>query len=296
MEETAYNVLSFNEKDYKLFPRTDNSNSCFPPILYKYRDWDKECHKELIFNSELYFPSPLNFNDPFDCQFTFKFEDLNHEEVLNFYYQGLKKQNPHWTEEKLHVESQQRSIPLLSKDEDYIQFLSANYLKTFQNSVGVASFSVYGDNILLWSHYANNHKGICVGFDSGVLFNAIKGTIGQVKYVNEYPQLEPPNVIKDKSDDIIFSHFFKIFITKYRLWEYEGEYRIFKTDTANTSLKLPKQAFKQIIIGCEFPKDLLDDFINTIRNILPHAEILMTKKNARKFKLDFYRIPTHNIL
>ncbi len=32
-------------------------------------------------------------------------------------------------------------------------------------SIGVICFSSNYDNILMWSHYANNHKGICIEFD-----------------------------------------------------------------------------------------------------------------------------------
>ncbi|MBL0525135.1 DUF2971 domain-containing protein [Aeromonas dhakensis] len=37
------------------------------------------------------------------------------------------------------------------------------------NELGVVSFSETSRNLLMWAHYANEHKGMCIGFDPNVL-------------------------------------------------------------------------------------------------------------------------------
>ncbi|WP_323094392.1 DUF2971 domain-containing protein, partial [Aeromonas hydrophila] len=41
-------------------------------------------------------------------------------------------------------------------------------LNTSINSCGVASFSETQRNLLMWAHYANNHKGICIGYSTNL--------------------------------------------------------------------------------------------------------------------------------
>jgi len=48
-----------------------------PRILYKYRDWKNEKHKRLITEQEIYFPSPLDFNDPFDSRIPIRWDLMN---------------------------------------------------------------------------------------------------------------------------------------------------------------------------------------------------------------------------
>ena len=57
----------------------------FPPKLYKYRDWDNKNHRKIL-NGELYFSSPLNFNDPFDCNISIAFEKLQNNIELQYRY------------------------------------------------------------------------------------------------------------------------------------------------------------------------------------------------------------------
>ena len=49
-----------------------------PRILYKYASWDKEFHKKLLTHKEIFFPSALKFNDPFDSDIQFRI-DLREE-------------------------------------------------------------------------------------------------------------------------------------------------------------------------------------------------------------------------
>lgn len=45
-----------------------------------------------------------------------------------------------------------------------------NNLKSF----GVVSFSKRNDSILMWSHYADSHKGFCIGFHTKIEFRDAK--------------------------------------------------------------------------------------------------------------------------
>lgn len=290
MKDQTYNIISDENDQHLLSPFNGGLDDSLPKTIYKYRDWDNNWHKRLIEHQEIYFPSPLELNDPFDCRFAFDFKDVSHREILDIHRSDLKKLYPDWTNSKIEVESLKRSAPIISGDKDYIQFFSEQYMSNILENVGVVSFSKKSDDILMWSHYAKNHSGFCIGFDTDLLYRTLKATICKVNYVLEYPKIIPPWRVKDKSDNIMHSHFLKIFTSKNEMWKYEKEYRIIKTDTARKSITVPKSTFKEIIIGSEFPQDQLDNFITTLKKEYPTIQIQLARKSTDNYKLDFYKI------
>jgi len=51
---------------------------------------------------------------------------------------------------------------------------------------GIIALSSRWDSILMWSHYANNHKGYCIGFDSKKLVDSkMFSSFGLVSYPND---------------------------------------------------------------------------------------------------------------
>lgn len=77
--------------------------------------------------------------------------------------------------------------------------------------LGLLCFSKCWRSPVLWSHYADEHKGICLGFD--VPDSCLK----EVQYVAE--RLKFRHVAPDKSQ------LQKLLRTKFEDWRYEGEWR-----------------------------------------------------------------------
>jgi hypothetical protein len=75
---------------------------------------------------------------------------------------------------------------------------------------GMICFSKHWRNPLLWSHYADKHRGICLGFD--VDDRGLK----PVAYANERPSLRVPPTM-ESINELLF--------TKFRDWSYEEELR-----------------------------------------------------------------------
>lgn len=76
---------------------------------------------------------------------------------------------------------------------------------------GMVCFSMSWRNPLLWSHYADRHRGIALGFD----INGAK--VKKVSYVPERP-------IVHAVDEEFVNH---LLYTKYEDWQYEQEARVF---------------------------------------------------------------------
>lgn len=79
---------------------------------------------------------------------------------------------------------------------------------------GVLCFSEDKADVLQWAHYADRHKGICLGFD----VSGIEGKFGRVQYVAErFPFPEQPDE----------AFVWKLLSTKSEAWKYEIEWRVF---------------------------------------------------------------------
>ena len=77
--------------------------------------------------------------------------------------------------------------------------------------LGLLCFSKSWRNPVLWSHYADEHKGICLGFD------VPESCLHEVKYVAERLQFE--QLVPDEGQ------LQQLLRTKFKDWGYEAEYR-----------------------------------------------------------------------
>jgi hypothetical protein len=99
-------------------------------------------------------------------------------------------------------------------------FGKPRYVGSIVNKVladlGVLCFVERPDNLLMWAHYADAHKGVCLEFDtSDWLFQVA----AKVNYSTAYPTVDTAN----QSPQGLAS---TIFLTKSVEWEYEQEWRI----------------------------------------------------------------------
>jgi hypothetical protein len=122
---------------------------------------------------------------------------------------------------------------------------------------GVLCFSEDQADVLQWAHYADRHKGVCLGFD----VSGSEGKFGRVDYVNErFPFPKVP--------DEAFA--WKLLSTKSQAWKYEKEWRVF--------LKLSQGIWDQnagrLLYFANFGSDLiLRELILGAENRNPDSEV-----------------------
>lgn len=128
-----------------------------------------------------------------------------------------------------------------SKIEDiYEQLESAQQiLHTDLSSVlGVSCFTESHKNMLMWSHYAKKHTGICVEYDFGKLFSGNRDLLlFPVGYSKKRPLLPLEKAVEFNNKDITFDKsnlwvfipdIMKALIAKSDVWQYEREWRLIK--------------------------------------------------------------------
>lgn len=209
--------------------------------LYKYRAFNTNSLSILI-NKKIWVAKPGSFNDPFDCRIRFKIEK-NSESFRKY------------------LDRTERTTGNLNNDHEMFQKGLREFREIEMQNLGVFSMSQINDNILMWSHYADQHKGFCIEFvrspDKGNWLGNIEVT-KPVHYDCNYPEVNP----FDSDGNTDPSIFEKMLFSKAKDWEYEREWRL-TYDEGDREEPLPSE-ISSIIFGLRMP----DRHKNTIKNIL----------------------------
>lgn len=95
--------------------------------------------------------------------------------------------------------------------------------EAMHNEIGMLCFSKNWKNPVQWSHYAENHRGMCLAFDVN------DDVLQQVSYVDKRLKCLYSEILdsydKEMHDNIIHV----MMTTKYIDWKYEEEWRVFTT-------------------------------------------------------------------
>ena len=253
-----------------------NNQMNLPKRLYRYESFDTYSLSNLKAQS-IYFTSPKHFNDPFDCSITFDLSDLS-ERVFNKLYDFYLEAYPN---KKQFIKRFGKSPS--EKFKTYlIEALDDTLKKSKEKMIqerGISCYSEKNDDILMWSHYSDSHKGFCLEFDtSHDPFNmAIK-----VEYSSDFPKINPELfVIYDESKEIM-----KMFTIKFSCWEHEKEWRIFH-NVAETLYGYPPEALTGIYFGAEMPKTHIEIIALVILGQNPNVKFYRAKKSRSKFAVSF---------
>jgi len=220
----------FGEREIRCF-QTDNFGS-IPQIVYKYLDLTSLHNKNSIAEDYLWFSDPTSFNDPFDCQVTSDFRLLaENENICRRYYEFYSKViQPNLSEagRKLAVDLNVNRIISNKSNIDFFKELEKEALALRLKGIkewGILCTAMINDNILLWSHYANKHTGVCLGLNVNTLLTTYRGNgetgASDVKY-GDYPLVPPPFGDDENEINETFRPFF---LAKAPFWNYELEYR-----------------------------------------------------------------------
>jgi Protein of unknown function (DUF2971) len=143
--------------------------------------------------------------------------------------------------------------------------MAIDKIRKIDQVFGILSLSMTADNLLLWAHYASEHRGLAVEIDPhDQEFNRHTSRdrnferAGEVRYSAERP-------LYPETDEMLFDHFF----VKSREWSYEKEYRIvrkFESALETKDVKpfpihlyeLPPSAIRRVIFGARVKADLAD--------------------------------------
>lgn len=203
-----------------------------PAHIYKYESINTYSLKNLKAQA-IYMPSPLSFNDPYDCALSTVMEEILDADLerLIFHYveredvpKPVKKQFLSATKDELKAMLFRASKSAIKQNVQ--QFLELR---------GVSCFSEKKDDLLMWAHYGGCYRGFCLEFRTdSEMFNKLK----QVHYSPDIPLVDVATCLIEND----FDHIESLYCTKSINWQYEREWRLIH-QKAGTSYVYPVLPF-----------------------------------------------------
>jgi hypothetical protein len=251
------------------------------PIIYKYVDFDGGT--KILQNSNLLIKNPSKFNDPYDCHPSLiKFDNMPDtyiKELINKHYSHLSR----------HERRSKIANTIKESKQELINLFKTEYINNERELKGITCFSEDNLNLLMWSLYAESHKGICIGFNLEKLYRSIKRNgfsevaLMRVVYVQE---LEPINFFDDSFKAVI-----NWLRTKSNLWKHEKEIRIsfgpYNTNNKDHDYVLfDIDSIEAIYFGSKMQDEEKEKLLNLIMTKNINCKTYNVFLNDRMFKLE----------
>lgn len=287
-----------------------NSNYSFPsafPILYQYRGLNEFVIRNIL-NGQLSVSSVGSFNDIYDSTTgvnqSFEYYKIlieNELETINDKADDLGLDLPNLaTEDAIKYAARNRT-------------LQSRFYNNLGDNIGLKASCLSTDykSILMWSHYANRNRGMCIGYDFNRASDDIKSLVFPVSYINEPLDLSDLLYIDNNEDCIstIDAAMIISSICKNKVWNYEKEWRfLFCLKDNNTYLNVNIEISPSMIIlgSCFFQNFFLGSGkeYGLFNQLLPFIEekqipVYICKPKHKAYELDISRIDlnfTNNLL
>lgn len=178
----------------------------------------------------------------------------------------------------------------------FTQAIRSGFYKGFNENIGVLALTEKPDNLLMWAHYAKNHKGFVIEFDSGhKYFHQQLNSSDDFRYIRKVHYSDKrPNVRISTFEDVA-----DIFLTKRIEWGYEQEWRIMRPLQDATEIihvggetihlfSFPPDCVTGIIFGCRMLPSIRKEIIELLRGkeSYSHLNKFDSVLDTREFKLN----------
>ncbi len=262
----------------------ENMFELLPKVLYKYRDWNNLYHKKILTENQIFFSSRIGFNDPFDASIPFRYDEkeMTPDNIFKKLYETGKEFMPDLSDEELIQKCYEQQNSGIFEKGTYWKNQYDNFVEKVNNTFGILSLTTKNSNLLMWSHYANSHRGFCIGFNTEKLFKLTRGTIGPVIYDNKMPFVP----LFDREIEGIT----KLLNTKSKEWEYEDEYRMVKSLSANKTFEFEENLIEEVILGLNMDDKNKTEVIDIVKQKFPETKLYEATKDLDEFKLNIIPI------
>lgn len=252
--------------------------------LYKYLAYDDGA-KALLENGTLKYSHFSEFNDPFDCVVSYDVDD-------SLEYYKSRKDLIKAVGDKLGYSPSERiqKKPFLLKNIEK-SIVNGDFHKDLLSPIGICCLSKVSDSILMWSHYADHHKGIVIEFDTFQdqfieLHDVEKTLLGYpIVYQNQMPKISARN----GQDG--FSAVQSSILTKSLGWEYENEVRVLSTHLGPGIHKFDHSLISRVITGVKMNDKDYSNLVSRIEKINKSNGLSIKVVKAVMSK-DSYRVIT----
>lgn len=283
-----------------------------PKSLFKYLSFGERLLDQLC-RDEVYYADPASFNDPLDCQPVVK-ADISDNELQrllaamvvrrfdNEFSAAMKKVRLHGEKATARCTAlaeraaqeligEIRDSATNPEVEDQLVFIRNELTREIEREMrkgydrGVLCLSSKFDSPLMWSHYADQHRGVCIEYDVTMLkphelhkvsYGASREVLISQLYSFTFEGSKSARNAIDKA----------CLLTKASEWRYEREWRILgQLGSQGSPVKL-----KSIIFGMNCPDMLRHTIEKALNGRDEEVKFWFIKKPSNLFKLKRERI------
>lgn len=155
--------------------------------------------------------------------------------------------------------------------------------ETLSNKIRMTCFTNKNDNILMWSHYANKHNGICVKYDLKDCKELLYSTF-PVVYSIKRPSISKNELLISSSkaevnDEKLLLLLVRSLLTKSDEWKYEEEWRSIIPTENLISDNLNHNCIKAIYFGVKVEYNKIYEIIDELKEEIDIKNIKFFKMN-----------------
>ena len=237
-------------------------------IMYKYCSF--ETLKLIIENQNLFYSTALDFNDPFELP----------TEQMEIYddYTYIEKFVVNGSSEEV----KEKILNNFKKDSFQFYKRNINSWNKMKEDFGISCFSKSPLINLMWSHYSDKHKGVCIGFNFNKYEQPLSPIQMPVRYIKSLETYDYLNMLNENIGDIFMYNWL---LTKSSVWNYEKEIRqilVYSKGLQPINIK----SIEQIYLGLKFDKTQLKELEELLKNNnLEHTKIIDTKIDPSTFSI-----------
>ena len=191
---------------------------------------------------------------------TFVDDEASRENINRDYASTLTELFPASPVSTDDVERYRREHPMVYGAELVCDQLSKRY--------GVTSFSARNNDVKMWSHYADDCRGVVVGYNVDHWVRHLVGTsvIRKVTYADRPPLVLGPRVLNQENAYVFMS-------CKGVSWEDEWEWRLI-TELAKAQpasggvvvITVPQQSVSSVVVTDRTPEDVVDRIVGRLND------------------------------
>ena len=233
MDENVYDTPTIDEVPQTLFRYYGVSGKRF------------EYLRQAIVKTEIYFSEINRFNDPFDCRFQLQFKERSGFLPKKFW----RNEAPRRTGSKAGYERAIRGQIAKTRTAAGRHELFETFYETVVQSMGVLCLSTVETSVLMWSYYAEGHRGVVLRFDTSdrMLQQMAEFLPMPVRYAKVFP------VLDYYATDLI-ERCRTVFGTKSIEWKHEKEWRLISKQGSG-SYPLDPRFITGLIFGMNIDPD-----------------------------------------
>lgn len=255
-------------------------------FLYHWQRLNEPWLERTLSKDQIFLSCPNDFNDPWDCKPHFNTEILEDAEENERHVAWAVDVCTRRTSMSKEAMEQMRTTLLTDriKAASLLDEISAGMAPAINARYRVYCLGPDVGNLLMWAHYADNHRGVCLEFD---LNNTVLSGALRCDYLAAFPLMR---AYDDSEEGAL-----QALLAKGDAWSYEKEYRLIAQErsvaiagadsllTDGSYLTLPKGALRSVIVGCQADHASIRSLVE---RSAPHVRVRRAHRVPNRYALE----------